>query len=94
MLVRPKHPGSGPNGELATRHPLHCTWRSMRHRCYYEKHKSYRYYGGAGITVCSRWQLSFWAFVEDVGPRPFLAARAKYAAATKVYDEAFAKEAA
>lgn len=42
----------------------------MRARCCYPRHKSYHLYGGAGITICDRWLHSFWAFVQDVGPRP------------------------
>ena len=52
------------------RHPLYITWMGMLTRCYDTKHKSYSSYGGRGIEVCPRWQLDFWAFVEDVGDRP------------------------
>jgi len=31
-------------------------WHTMIQRCYYLKHKSYRNYGGRGITVCDEWQ--------------------------------------
>lgn len=30
-------------------------WRHMRERCYYPFHKSYKYYGGRGISVCDEW---------------------------------------
>lgn len=46
------------------------SWRSMKERCYYKKHKSYKEYGGAGITVCNRWLNSFENFLEDMGERP------------------------
>ena len=58
-------------------HPLHRTYEGMIERCYYTKAKRYPRYGGRGITVCDRWirrpdkkASGFWAFVEDMGPRP------------------------
>lgn len=48
------------HGESKTR--LYHIWYSMRQRCYYIKHKSYREYGGRGITVCDEWRDSFEAF--------------------------------
>jgi transcription elongation factor Elf1 len=53
-----------------TKHPLCGVYRAMMDRCYNEKHKDYRHYGGRGITVCVRWIVDFWAFVEDMGDRP------------------------
>lgn len=46
------------------------SWAAAKARCYNPKHNAYRYYGGAGITMCERWQNSFEAFFEDMGPRP------------------------
>jgi hypothetical protein len=57
-------------------HPLYPIWLAIRQRCYNKKHKHYAGYGGRGITMCDRWRLSrngrsgFYAFVEDMGPRP------------------------
>ena len=42
----------------------------MISRCYSTSNRNYPYYGGRGIEVCLRWQLDFWAFVEDMGERP------------------------
>lgn len=46
------------------------SWVSMKTRCYNAKHDSYKYYGGRGISVCSRWLNSFKDFYADMGPRP------------------------
>jgi len=46
------------------------SWLSMRTRCNNKNVKEYPYYGGAGITVCDRWDASFEAFREDMGERP------------------------
>lgn len=45
--------------------PYHI-WQNMKHRCFYEKHGSYKDYGGNGITVCDRWKNSFKNFWEDM----------------------------
>jgi hypothetical protein len=51
-------------------------WRSMLQRCYYRGHKSFKYYGGKGIAVCSRWlhgeggKSGFECFLQDMGPKP------------------------
>lgn len=51
-------------------HPEHRTWQGIKTRCLNPKDKSYPRYGGRGITICEEWRASFWAFLEDVGPRP------------------------
>lgn len=45
-------------------------WLKMLARCCNPLHPAYPNYGGRGISVCLRWQRSFQAFLEDVGPRP------------------------
>jgi hypothetical protein len=59
-----------------SKHPLYGTWTNMICRCYRETASGFEYYGGRGITVCSRWMDGeddvnpFLCFVEDMGPRP------------------------
>lgn len=54
----------------AEAHPLYQSWLGMKARCSNPNHGRWSRYGGRGITVCDRWRSDFWAFVEDVGPRP------------------------
>lgn len=51
-------------------HELYPIWKNMIQRCYNKNHKSYKYYGEKGISVCKRWRISFVNFLEDVGERP------------------------
>lgn len=46
-------------------------WCSMLRRCYNSQVKEYPRYGGRGITVCERWQLSFENFLWDMGLKPW-----------------------
>lgn len=50
------------------KHPLYQTWHGMMRRCH-GTHKDFVNYGARGIRVCERWR-DFWAFVDDMGPRP------------------------
>ena len=34
---------------------LYEVWRSMRQRCYNPNNKSFRHYGGRGISICEEW---------------------------------------
>lgn len=49
--------------------PEYGTWNSMRMRCLSPNAKSYKDYGGRGITVCNRWSL-FSNFIADMGKKP------------------------
>ncbi len=52
-----------------SRHPVYRIWASMLYRCENPNCKSFRYYGGRGITVCVEWR-SFPRFFADMGRRP------------------------
>ena len=54
------------------RSPTYRSWQSMKQRCFNKNNPAFSKYGGAGITVCSRWENSFQNFVEDMGTRPSL----------------------
>jgi hypothetical protein len=58
------------NREYEEANPGHASWRHMKHRCLNPNSADWDDYGGRGITICPRWQDSFKAFQEDMGPRP------------------------
>lgn len=43
---------------------LYRVYRSMLNRCYNSNDKSYKNYGGRGITICVEWRNDFIAFFE------------------------------
>lgn len=49
---------------------LYWTWFNMIRRCYDNRVKCYKHYGGRGIKVCDRWRDSLQAFCDDMGDRP------------------------
>lgn len=46
------------------------TWLGIKRRCFDVKYKDYPMWGGQGITVCERWNISFEAFLSDMGAAP------------------------
>ncbi len=52
-----------------TRKRTRDSWWAMWLRCSQTKEKSYKHYGGRGISVLPDW-LSFEDFLADMGPRP------------------------
>lgn len=51
-------------------HPLCAIYYMIMNRCYNEKNKNYKNYGGRGIHVCDRWLNSFNDFANDMANRP------------------------
>ena len=49
-----------------THSKLYKIWKGMRRRCFNKKSADYNYYGGRGITVCTRWN-NYKNFLEDMG---------------------------
>lgn len=43
---------------------LYNVWALMKDRCYNERNKYYKDYGGRGIKVCEEWRCSFESFQE------------------------------
>lgn len=55
--------------ELNTKHGhegsrIYNAWVNMKQRCYNEKNKDFKHYGGRGISVCSQWYNSFESFLN------------------------------
>jgi hypothetical protein len=55
---------------MASEHPLYPMWCNMKSRCYNVDDVNYSRYGGRGISICARWDLSFEAFALDMGFPP------------------------
>jgi len=49
--------------------PAYKRWEDMHTRCYNSNTRSYKNYGGRGITVCKEWHC-FEAFYSDMGSPP------------------------
>lgn len=56
------------------KNPLYKTWEGIQRRCYDQKYKQFKDYGGRGIKVCRRWWLNnpegFANFLSDMGSKP------------------------
>lgn len=48
------------------------SWKSMKARCFNKRNKSFKYYGGRGISVCKEWlgDSGFANFLRDLGKKP------------------------
>lgn len=61
---------SSKNGVNSSTHPLYSVLHDIHRRCYDDRRKDYKYYGGRGIEVCERWNKRtlyyFDNFVEDM----------------------------
>jgi hypothetical protein len=65
--------GCGRRGKLTHgRHktPEHTAWCRMKDRCSNPNHRSWKDYGGRGISVCNEWWHNFERFFADMGLRP------------------------
>lgn len=47
-------------------HPLYSIWKGMKYRCYNEKCKNYKDYGGRDIKMCDEWYNSMENFYNDM----------------------------
>jgi len=65
-----RHPGERSARTLSSEYSI---WVGMKSRCLNPNSTHWELYGGLGIRVCERWQLSYDDFLSDVGPRPSLA---------------------
>lgn len=63
------HPQHG-YARAGKKSPEYRSWRHMKDRCLNPNSADYSYYGGRGITICSRWLNSFELFLLDMGLRP------------------------
>lgn len=52
-------------------HPSYEIWSGIWKRCTNPKTRTFRFYGGRGISVCPQWR-DFAVFNRDMGPRPSL----------------------
>jgi hypothetical protein len=52
--------------------PEYISWRAMQARCLNSNHRSYKNYGGRGITISVSWlgENGFENFLADMGERP------------------------
>lgn len=48
------------------------TWNAVKARCFNPKNAAYKFYGGKGISMDSKWINSFNAFLKDMGRKPSL----------------------
>ena len=61
-FIKTKNMGEENKTHGDTLKPLYITWKNMKSRCYNKNHKSFKYYGGRGITVCDEWKTDYVEF--------------------------------
>lgn len=54
---------------MANKSLTYRSWKEMRRRCSNPNAHNWRWYGGAGVSVCERWN-SYQNFFDDMGERP------------------------
>ncbi len=64
--IRTKHGHNKSNIKVT---PTYNTWHGMIQRCTNSNTRSYKNYGGRGITICPEW-FDFKNFLTDMGIRP------------------------
>jgi hypothetical protein len=57
-----------PHGEIGSTE--YGSWLAIRQRCFNQRCKAYKYYGGRGITMCPQCVDSFRTFYDHMGPKP------------------------
>ena len=67
LVARMTVHGYCPRGTHA---PEYYSWRCMIERCTNPKAPNFRWYGGRGVSICSRLRQSFAAFLADMGNKP------------------------
>ena len=55
---------------FANKSKVYKLWTAIKDRCFNEKCKEYKYYGGRGITMYEPWRNDFQAFYDVVGEPP------------------------
>ena len=45
-------------------HKLYSVWQNMKSRCYYNKRKQFKDWGGRGIKLCEEWRNDFKVFYD------------------------------
>lgn len=68
-VARTRH-GHAKHRNGASKHSTYTTWTEAKKRCFCPTLRTYKNYGGRGITMCKRWRDSYESFYEDMGDRP------------------------